>query len=160
MAYPAGVEMARTADTGNPKAIDFPRALWEKDSVEFSFSGLKSSVARYLRENPSALDISMRPDICASIQAAIVDVLVRKSKAALRQTGFSTLAVVGGVAANACLRRELQKAIPYCQLVFPEPRFCGDNGVMVAAAAQNRHRLGRWPTGVAAKPGLAWNEDD
>ena len=137
--YPGGPVMAKLALEGNAKAVDFPRALPGRDQQDFSFSGLKTSLSTYLaKENPAPL-----PDICASFQEAIVDALVQKTLLALARTGASDLVVAGGVAANLRLREKLQAALPgRVKLHIPSPKFCTDNGAMIAAMGCVRFEQG------------------
>ncbi len=128
--YPGGPAMARLAESGNPQAIDFPRALPSRNEKDFSFSGLKTSLANYLKNHK---EYSL-PDVCASFQEAIVDALVQKTVAAVQRTGVKDLVVAGGVAANSRLREKLRMALPSSiTLHIPPPRFCTDNGAMIAA---------------------------
>ena len=128
--YPGGPQVARLAESGNPAAIDFPRALPGRDETDFSFSGLKTSLATYLRKNPEP----NIPDVCASFQEAIVDALIAKTLLAVKRERPKHLVVAGGVAANSRLREKLQKALPSgTQLLVPSPAFCTDNGAMIAA---------------------------
>lgn len=133
--YPGGPRVAQLAETGNPSAIDFPRALQAHSEKDFSFSGLKTSMATYLRNNPSP----NLPDVCASYQEAIVDALIAKTLAAVKRERPKHLVVAGGVAANSRLREKLQKALPpYTQLLVPSKEFCTDNGAMIAALGSVR----------------------
>lgn len=131
--YPGGPQVAKLASTGNPAAYHFPRALPGRDIIGFSFSGLKTSLSTFLAhpENQAKEKLS---DICASYQEAIVDALVNKTVLAAKQGKYRSLIVAGGVAANMRLREKLQKALPsFCQLHIPSPKFCTDNGAMIAA---------------------------
>jgi len=137
--YPGGPEVAKLAATGNPAAISFPRALPARTEADFSFSGLKTALATYLREQPTP----NLPDVCASYQEAIVDALVAKTVLALQRHGFRDLVVAGGVAANRRLREKLEAALPPgTALHVPAPRFCTDNGAMIAALGAVRHAQG------------------
>lgn len=128
--YPGGPEVAKLADQGNPEAIDFPRALISKNEIDFSFSGLKTSLGTYLKGNPNP----SLPDVCASYQEAIVDALVNKTVAAVKKSHFKDLIVAGGVAANKRLREKLEKALPRgVRMHIPPPALCTDNGAMIAA---------------------------
>ena len=106
LAYPAGPEMDRLAEQGNPKAFDFPRPLLHDASDDFSFSGLKTSVRYFLRDNPALLDDPQKiRDLCASIQAAIVEVLVAKTIRAAKRNGVRCVTASGGVTCNRALRQ-------------------------------------------------------
>ncbi len=139
--YPGGPNVARLAAQGNPQAVDFPRALPGRDTLDFSFSGLKTSIHTWLQKHP--ITEAQMPDVCASLQEAIVDALVAKSVQAVRDRRCRNLVVAGGVAANQRLREKLQSALPeYCRLHVPSPQFCTDNGAMIAAMGAIRFRHG------------------
>ena len=131
--YPGGPEIELLAKSGNPTAIDFPRALLDK-SYDFSFSGLKSAVINYLHtEKQSGREVN-RADVAASFQAAIVDVLVKKSVHAMEASGLKKIVLAGGVSANKTLQAELGAAVEAIgvKLVHPKPVLCTDNAVMIA----------------------------
>jgi N6-L-threonylcarbamoyladenine synthase len=136
LGYPGGPVIDRLARQGDPQAIRFPRAYLERDSLDFSFSGVKTAVLHYVRKQASP----PVADIAASFQQAVVEVLVDKTLAAARQCAVSRVVVTGGVAANSQLRGEMQSACAGAglQLVIPHPRLCTDNGAMIAAAAHRR----------------------
>ena len=128
--FPGGPAIDKLAKEGDLSSIDFPRGLGDTD-YDFSFSGLKTAVARYLQKTPDA----KRADIAASFQEAVVDVLLKKSLTACASTGIDTLLIAGGVAANSRLR---ELAAQRCEqagvlLRTPPPALCTDNGAMVAA---------------------------
>ncbi|MCM2322140.1 MAG: tRNA (adenosine(37)-N6)-threonylcarbamoyltransferase complex transferase subunit TsaD [Oligoflexia bacterium] len=146
--YPGGVWIDKTAEGGDPKAFSFPRALPQKATLDFSFSGLKTAVAlaaEKLRKE-GTLD-SRLSDLCASIQEAIVDALLSKIFLAAREHGCRSLAIVGGVAANSRLRARLAAEWQGQQLVipplFPKAAYCTDNAAMIAAAGAFRFRQGQ-----------------
>ena len=134
--FPGGPSIDRDAKAGNPLAIDFPRGLThasdqEKHHFDFSFSGLKTAVSRYIQMVPEY----QRADVSASFQEAVVDVLLRKSLTACKESGIDTLIIAGGVAANSRLR---ELSIQRCEAVgvrlrTPPAGLCTDNGAMVAA---------------------------
>ncbi|HLK57004.1 MAG TPA: tRNA (adenosine(37)-N6)-threonylcarbamoyltransferase complex transferase subunit TsaD [Chthonomonadaceae bacterium] len=134
--YPGGPNVAKLAEQGDPNRVPFPRS-WLGDSLDFSFSGLKTSLRTFMsRDNgqtPSA-------DVAASYQAAIVDVLTEKLRRAARQTGIRTVCVAGGVAANRSLSAALQAMAQAegLRLVVPAPVLCTDNAAMIAAAGYFR----------------------
>lgn len=141
--YPGGPEIDKLAVTGNPQAFAFPRSFMDGESLEFSFSGLKTAVLYELPkldlQNPSVL-----ADVCASVQEAILEVLVEKLVLAARRTGESLVSVSGGVSCNCGLRAKLAAR---CQkegltLLLAEPSLCTDNAGMIAFAAAQRFRLG------------------
>ncbi|MFZ2228161.1 MAG: tRNA (adenosine(37)-N6)-threonylcarbamoyltransferase complex transferase subunit TsaD [Candidatus Nanopelagicaceae bacterium] len=146
LGFPGGPAIDREARKGNPRAIDFPRGLtqasdWVKRPFDFSFSGLKTAVARYLEATPAYV----RADVAASFQEAIVDVLLLKAVAAARKTGIDSLVIAGGVAANSRLREEAQRRCDEAKirLRIPAPGLCTDNGAMVAALGSLMLSAGR-----------------
>jgi N6-L-threonylcarbamoyladenine synthase len=140
LGYPGGPVIDRLAREGDPQAIAFPRAYLAKQSLDFSFSGIKTAVLQYVRKHPT----SGAADLAASFQQAVIEVLVRKTLAAVEQCGVSQVVVTGGVAANSQLRRDMHRACAEggFQLAIPHPRFCTDNGAMIAAAGYWRYRRG------------------
>lgn len=141
--YPGGPLIDRYAAEGNPAFVEFPRPYLGDDSLEFSFSGLKTSVLYYLRKSgyrvSSGADGTAQPsqllaDICASFQAAVVDVLVRKTVNAAFLNNVRTIAVAGGVSANSELRKRLGKSASErgIEVFVPRLEYCTDNGAMVA----------------------------
>jgi N6-L-threonylcarbamoyladenine synthase len=130
--YPGGPHIDRLAAHGAADAVRLPRA-WLGDSLDFSFSGLKTAVARFVEQHGGAVPVE---DLAAALQAAIVEVLVRKTIGAARQTGFQTIVVAGGVAANrglaAAMRTACDEAGMRC--VVPDAGLCTDNAAMIAAA--------------------------
>ena len=136
--YPAGPEIDRLAEQGNPKAFDFPRPLLHDASDDFSFSGLKTSVRYFLRDNPALLDDPQRVrDLCASIQAAIVEVLVVKTIRAARRAGVRCVTASGGVTCNRALRNGLAQACAKNGLALhlAEKSLCTDNAAMIGILA-------------------------
>ncbi|MFV0338826.1 MAG: tRNA (adenosine(37)-N6)-threonylcarbamoyltransferase complex transferase subunit TsaD [Chthoniobacterales bacterium] len=135
--YPGGKEIDTRAQNGDPTRYDFPRSMLHSGDFDFSFSGLKTSL-RYLieKQKPTADDI---PDLCASFQVAIIDILCGKALAACEKTGITTLAVSGGVSANNALQKKLQSAIdahtPKIRLHFAPPDMRMDNAMMIAYTA-------------------------
>jgi len=137
LGYPGGPAIDRESAFGDPEAIDFPRAMLN-DGLDFSFSGLKTSVMNYVRKNP---DVSAS-DVSASFQAAVVDVLVTKARRAAEQVGARGLVLGGGVAANSSLR---ERFLTVCtdagiQGFLPSRAMCTDNAAMIAAAGWHRLR--------------------
>jgi len=139
-----GQAVAAAAENGDPDAVAFPRALLSADSLDFSFSGLKTAVLQHVRSLPAEPQGTQLADIAASFQAAVVDALVAKVERAVEATGMSCVALAGGVAANQLLRQRLELALARRQarLVYPTPGLCTDNGAMVAVAGQFRLRRG------------------
>jgi N6-L-threonylcarbamoyladenine synthase len=167
LGYPGGPALARMAAQGDPKAYKLPRPLLHSGNLDFSFAGLKTAVMVQAKKlmvardeaaggaaggesgNEAAgafdtLPLNVRANLAASTEAAIVEVLVKKSLAALRQTGLMRLVVAGGVGANHSLREQLNAA---CRAMgvrvhYPELQFCSDNGAMIAMAAAMRLQSG------------------
>ena len=134
MGYPAGAKIDALAARGDPLAHAFPRALPGREDLEFSFSGLKTAVATRVEKAPPQNEQELA-DLCASFQAAVVDVLVRKTRKALQQQGLRHLVVAGGVAANQGLRKALAAASEAdgFTLYIPRVAYCTDNAAMIAA---------------------------
>jgi len=152
LGFPGGPAIDRLAVEGNASAIDFPRGLttsndWQTRPFDFSFSGLKTAVARYLEATPDYA----RADVAASFQEAIVDVLLLKALAACKQSGIDSLVIAGGVAANSRLRAVAQERCNQAgiQLRVPSPGLCTDNGAMVAALGSLMVSAGCSPSPVA-----------
>jgi N6-L-threonylcarbamoyladenine synthase len=144
--YPAGPEIDRLAEQGNPEAFDFPRPLLNELNDDFSFSGLKTSVRYFLRDHPRLLDDAQAiRDLCASIQAAIVEVLVTKTLRAAKRLGVHCVTASGGVTCNRVLRKELVSA---CQraglsLRLAEKYLCTDNAAMIGILAERKFLRGQ-----------------
>jgi N6-L-threonylcarbamoyladenine synthase len=143
LGYPGGPALSRLAQTGDPQAFKLPRPLLHSGDLDFSFAGLKTAVMTQARKLGEALE-ARKADLAASTQAAIVEVLVKKSMTALRETGLRRLVVAGGVGANQALRQQLNAL---CQkqnirVHYPELHLCTDNGAMIAMAAAMRLQAG------------------
>ena len=141
LAYPAGPEIDRLAEQGNPRAFDFPRPLLHDAGDDFSFSGLKTSVRYFLRDNPALLDDAQKfRDLCASIQAAIVEVLVAKTIRAAKRNGVRCVTASGGVTCNRALRNELERACKRggFSLHLAEKSLCTDNAGMIGILAERK----------------------
>lgn len=155
--YPGGVEIDRLAQGGDPRAIKFPRGLTRKASLDFSFSGLKTSVMYHLQKHgiPEGQALA---DLCASVQEAIADVLTRKAIAAAKAAGMPRLVLCGGVAANSRLRSlAVERGAESGILVHvPEKRLCTDNGAMIAVAGYETFRRGGGPSGLGLNADPAW----
>ena len=146
LGFPGGPAVDLEAKSGDAHAINFPRGLtqaedWRTRPYDFSFSGLKTAVARYLESTPQY----KRADVAASFQEAIVDVLVQKSLAACAATGIESLVIAGGVAANSRLRELAEERCEKAgvKLRIPSPLLCTDNGAMVAALGSLMSSAGR-----------------
>ncbi|MBI4262441.1 tRNA (adenosine(37)-N6)-threonylcarbamoyltransferase complex transferase subunit TsaD, partial [Candidatus Uhrbacteria bacterium] len=138
LGYPGGPAIDCLAAKGNPNAIKFPRAMLGKESLDFSFSGLKTSVMYYIKARKHRITESQCNDICASVQQAIVDVLVHKTVVAAKKYKVKTVMLGGGVAANRQLRNDLGAALaqelPQVQYSVPELQYTTDNAAMIAVA--------------------------
>lgn len=148
--YPGGPSIQKAARDGNPLAFKFPRAMMKRDTLDFSYSGLKTAALYAMREteNPNTADLA------ASFQEAAVDTLILKTRLAIGQTGAERLVIAGGVAANALLReRALELPV---EVFLPAFKYCVDNGAMIAAAAHSRFSLDLCGAGMdaAADPSL------
>src|SRR6185295_9746993 len=164
LGYPGGPALARLAEFGDPEAYDLPRPLLQRDSLDFSFAGLKTAVRTHALKLEGSNCEQPRADLAASTQQAIVDVLVRKTMAALDRTRLSRIVVAGGVGANALLRARLKEQCEKrrARVHFPELALCTDNDAMIALAAAMRLQRGiaapsgdgafdvlpRWPLSV------------
>jgi len=151
--YPGGPAIDRAAQRGNPKAVDFPRAMLH-DGYDFSFSGLKTAVMNHVRKHPDVAS----DDVAASFQSAVVDVLAAKLMRAARDTGARSVVLGGGVAANTLLRSEVERlaGAEGFRVALPSRAMCTDNAAMIAAAGWYRLR-DHGPSGldIGAVPNLA-----
>jgi N6-L-threonylcarbamoyladenine synthase len=144
LGYPAGVEISKFAKNGNKNFHEFPRALNEINSFDFSFSGLKTSVLRYVQTKGEGFIKEHIADICASLQEAIADILSLKAINAAEKHGIENLILCGGVSANYRLRELLGERCKATGINFicPPLELCTDNGAMIAVAAIFRKRVG------------------
>ena len=150
--YPGGPHLARLAEQGQGDAYKLPRPLLHSGDLDFSFAGLKTAVLVQAQrlvaaagvDRFEALDAQVQADLAASTQAAIIEVLLKKSLAALKQTGLNRLVVAGGVGANRRLRTQLDAACAQrkVRVHYPELHLCTDNGAMIAMAAAMRLQAG------------------
>jgi N6-L-threonylcarbamoyladenine synthase len=146
LGYPGGPALSRLAQQGDPAAFKLPRPLLHSGNLDFSFAGLKTAVMTQAARLGDALE-SRKADLAASAEAAIVEVLVRKSLTALRETGLGRIVVAGGVGANRRLRERLDAACREggVRVHYPELELCTDNGAMIAMAAAMRLQAGIEP---------------
>ncbi len=144
LGYPGGPALSRLAEQGDPLAFKLPRPLLHSGNLDFSFAGLKTAVMTQAKKLGDDLEVR-KADLAASTQAAIVDVLVKKSLTALRETGLQRIVVAGGVGANRLLREQLNAACAKqrVRVHYPELHLCTDNGAMIAMAAAMRLQSGQ-----------------
>lgn len=142
--YPGGPILSKLAESGDPEAFKLPRPLLHSGDLDFSFAGLKTAVLTQAKKLGDSLE-SRKADLAASTQAAIVDVLVKKTINALKQTGMQRVVVAGGVGANQLLREQLNAecAKRKIRVHYPELHLCTDNGAMIAMAAAMRIQAGQ-----------------
>ena len=145
LGYPGGALIDRLALQGNPEAIAFPRPMLHKPNFDFSFSGIKTAVLQYVDKCPKPPDAGHMADIAASFQAAMVEVLTRKTLRAAAAEDLPRIVVAGGVACNAGLRRRFGElaAEQGLRVYFPSPALCGDNAAMLGVPANYYLENGR-----------------
>jgi N6-L-threonylcarbamoyladenine synthase len=143
LGYPGGPALSRLAEQGNPTAFKLPRPLLHSGDLDFSFAGLKTAVLTQAHKLGPELE-SRKADLAAATEAAIVEVLVKKSLAALERSGLQRIVVAGGVGANRRLRAQLDAACAKrgVRVHYPELALCTDNGAMIAMAATLRLQAG------------------
>jgi N6-L-threonylcarbamoyladenine synthase len=161
LSYPGGPIIDKLAAAGDPTAVAFPRAMINSKDLDFSFAGLKTAVAVHLERHGQPTSLAQLQDVCASFQAAVVDVLVAKTCAARRARGCDRVHVVGGVAANAGLRARFEQVAQSegFRMIAAPLRYCGDNAAMIAAAAAAQVEAG-WAPRVDVQSTLAIDEVD
>jgi len=163
LAYPAGPVIDRLAGEGNPKAFDFPRPMIHEPHHDFSFSGLKTSVRYFVRDHPEVLEDGGKiRDLCASVQAAIVEVLVQKTIRAAKERQVKCITASGGVSCNRELRATLQTA---CQrrairLRLAETKFCTDNAAMIGILAERKLARGGLGADLDAEIAPGWSLEE
>jgi N6-L-threonylcarbamoyladenine synthase len=135
LGFPGGPEIERRARGGDPGAIPFPRPMLDRADLDFSFSGLKTAVLQWVEErDPDTVERRL-PDLCASFQAAVVEVLAEKTARAAARLEVPTVLLAGGVACNEVLRAEVSGRASGRQVLWPRPILCTDNGAMIARTA-------------------------
>ncbi len=162
LGYPGGPAISRLAKEGDPKAIDFPRALLHSHGLDFSLSGLKTSVVTYLEGKARAKERVNAADVAASFQAAVIDVQVAKALRAVEEAGVRDFCLGGGVAANEALRRSLARALEArgVRVTVPPIDACTDNALMIALVAARKLRAGETsPLTLDADPNLPLSRD-
>ena len=137
LGYPGGPKIDKAAKEGNPQAIKFPRARVDGNVYDFSFSGLKSAVLNHINHANMMGEEMNIPDLLASFQNAVVDVLVSHTVEAAKEYGFKKVAIAGGVASNSALRKGMKEACEKNEIAFyyPSPIYCTDNAAMIGTAA-------------------------
>ncbi|GEA33149.1 tRNA (adenosine(37)-N6)-threonylcarbamoyltransferase complex transferase subunit TsaD [Clostridium diolis] len=161
LGYPGGPKIDKLAKQGNKDAIEFPRAKFQDDTLDFSFSGVKSAVLNYLNKAKMKEEETNKADIAASFQNAIIDVLKTNLFLTCERKGIKKIAVAGGVASNSCLRETLleegkKKGI---EILFPSPILCTDNAAMIGSAAYFNYQEGAVSDlNINAKPNLKLGE--
>lgn len=162
LGYPGGPKIDKLAKEGDENAIEFPRAKFHDDTLDFSFSGVKSAVLNYLNK-AKMKDVEVnKADVAASFQKAIVDVLKNNVFLTCERRGVKKIAVAGGVASNSCLRETLQNegAKKGIEILFPAPILCTDNAAMIGSAAYYNYEEGLVSDlDINAKPNLKLGED-
>ena len=145
--YPGGPHIARLAESGDPDRFDFPRPMVNRPGLDFSFSGLKTHTLNTVQACRDAGDLSEqdKADIARAFEEAVVATLVIKCRRALKQEALKTLVRAGGVSANLNLRSSLERALAKdrAKVFYPAPRFCTDNGAMIAYAGAQRLKAGQ-----------------
>jgi len=132
LGYPGGPAIEKSAESGNPNAVIFPRGLIKSDSLDFSFSGLKTSLLYYMDDYSNSKKEITLNDIAASYEEAIIDVLSSKLQRAIADHAINTCVIAGGVAANKRLRKKIISLLPQKKVIFPEMDYCTDNAAMIA----------------------------
>ena len=160
LGYPGGAAVDRLAAQGDPGAIVFPRPMLHKGGCDFSFSGIKTAVLQEVGGAPGELAPERLNDLCASFQAAMVEVLTVKTVRAAESEGLARIVVAGGVACNRGLRQRFAELAAQRRLtvVFPSPALCGDNAAMLGVPADHYLRTGRL-AGAEVEPLASWALD-
>jgi N6-L-threonylcarbamoyladenine synthase len=144
LGYPGGPLIDKIAREGNPKAVEFKRVFLEKGSLDFSFSGIKTGVLNYINsEKQAGREINV-PDVAASFQAAVLEVIVAKTVGAALELGKDKIVLAGGVASNSMLREMLKAECDKkgIELFYPSPILCTDNAAMIGCAAYYKYMAG------------------
>ena len=141
LGYPGGPAIEKCALNGNPDLIDFPRPLAKSNKIEFSFSGLKTSLLYFMDSFKESNKYSIS-DVAASYQNAIIDCLITKLQLSVKQTGVNTITIAGGVAKNSVLRNQLKKEFPENNIIFPDMNYCTDNAAMISYLGEKKFSLG------------------
>ncbi len=162
LGYPGGPQVDKLAETGDPQAVALPRSYLEEGSLDFSFSGLKTAVINHLHRAKQRGEEINPANVAAGFRQAVVDVLVRKTLAAVKLCDTRVIMLAGGVAANKLLREELAARATGqgLRLIYPPPELCTDNAAMIACAAYYKYLRGDFaPITLNAVPGLPLGRD-
>ena len=143
LGYPGGPAIEKAAIGGNPNAVKFPRSLMGKNNLEFSFSGLKTSLL-YFMDDFQETKVLSKKDIIASYQQAIIDVLIEKVKRAMKIANVDKCVIAGGVAANQRLRDGLRLMLGDNKIIFPDLSYCTDNGAMISYLGEKKLQLKKY----------------
>lgn len=135
LSYPGGPNIEKLGRNGNESAICFPMSKFEDDTLDFSYSGLKSSTLNYINQCELKNIEFSREDLCASFQKTAVDMLIKNVDRAMNRFGIKTLCIVGGVSANNYLRKRFSNYFKDVKIYYPSRELCTDNGAMIASAA-------------------------
>ena len=141
LGYPGGPAIENCAIKGNPSLINFPRPLAKSNKIEFSFSGLKTSLLYFMDSFKESKEYRIS-DVAASYQNAIIDCLIVKLQLAVKQTGINTITIAGGVAKNLVLRKQLKELFPKNNIIFPDLNYCTDNAAMISYLGERKFNLG------------------
>ena len=141
LGYPGGPEIEKFAQNGDSNLIQFPRAFINTKTIEFSFSGLKTSLLYYMDSFKETNKCTLN-DVAASYQSAIIDCLVAKMKLATKITGVNTISIAGGVAKNNFLRSSIDKNLSNKNIIFPDLKYCTDNAAMISYLGEKKFQMG------------------
>jgi Metal-dependent proteases with possible chaperone activity len=161
LGYPGGPKIDKLAKEGNENAIKFPKANFHDDTMDFSFSGLKSAVLNYLNKMEMTGEEVNKADVAASFQKAVVEVLTDNVILTCKKRGVNKIAIAGGVASNSALRNNLIKEGKKrdIEVLFPSPILCTDNAAMIGSAAYFEYIKGvKSPLSLNAVPNLKLGE--
>ena len=154
LGYPGGPAIEKAAIGGNPNAVKFPRSLMGKNNLEFSFSGLKTSLLYFMDDYKDTRKLSKK-DIIASYQQAIIDVLIKKVTTAMNINNVDKCVIAGGVAANQCLRNSLRSVLGDNRIMFPDLSYCTDNGAMISYLGEKKIQLKKYESlSFSSQPNL------
>ena len=141
LGYPGGPAIEKCAINGDPELINFPRPLAQSNKIEFSFSGLKTSLLYFMDSFKESKKASIS-DVAASYQNAIIDCLISKLNLAVKKTKVNTITIAGGVAKNLVLRNQLKEVFPKNNIIFPDFNYCTDNAAMISYLGEKKFNLG------------------